>query len=310
LYREVATPRKMRLEDESALTSSKLSPMTRFNLLNLLPSFFLLFPGRFSNYVRACDSPDPSSGCIHMEIKEPSRPNISFAFDFKSGYSYGSSTNTVSAAYINGGSNKLISDAQGRPSDFEALHFEYDADGIHKIMHHEPKAGDQTFNFASGTKIFQVESKDDRGSWNRAIYTYNSSGDPSEIKFLGEENNVDGKKIAKEDITVSLVFYPDKPSIDKGNALVCWFFSNYIYAFYRDNFVFGQHLPKNITGTVHTTKFSTSGEASDAGSVTIENNYSYEFDGVGRPVAVKILSTIMGHPRPVRTFVISYSNCP
>ena len=284
--------------------------MTRFILLNSFLSFLLFFPGRFSNDVVANDSPDPSASCIHMEIKDPKRPNISFAFDFKSGYAYGSSSNQVSAAYINGGNIKLISDAKGRPVDFETLHFEYDADGIHQIIHHEPKTGDQTFSFVSGTKVFQVESKDSRGSWNRAIYAYNSSGDPSEMKFLGEENNVEGKKITKEDITVSLVFYPDKPSIDKGNALICWFFSNYVYAFYRDNFIFGQHLPKNITAAVQATNFGTNGEASDAGSVTIENSYSYEFDGVGRPVKVNIQSTIMGHQRPLRTFVISYSNCP
>jgi hypothetical protein len=284
--------------------------MTRFILLNSFLSFLLFFQGRFSNFEVANDSPDPSASCIHMEIKDPIRPNISFAFDFKSGYSYGSSSNQVSTAYINGGNIKLISDAKGRPVDFETLHFEYDADGIHQILHHELKTGDQTFNFVSGTKVFQVESKDSRGSWSRAIYTYNSSGDPSEIKFLGEENNVEGKKIKKEDITVSLVFYPDKPSIDKGNELICWFFSNYVYAFYRDNFVFGQHLPKSISGTVHTTKFGTSGEASDAGSLTIENSYSYEFDGAGRPVKVNIQSTMMGHPRPLRTFVISYGNCP
>ena len=134
-----------------------------------------------------------------MEIREASRPNISFAFDFKSGYSYGSSSNKISAAYINGGKINLISDGQGRPVDFETLHFDYDADGIHKITNNEPKIGDQTFSFASGTKIFQIESKDNkRSSWSRAIYTYNSSGDPADIKFLGEAYTIEGKKEKKK----------------------------------------------------------------------------------------------------------------
>jgi len=258
----------------------------------------------------AYNSPDLPAGCIHMEIKEASRPNISFAFDFKNGYSYGSNSNKVTAAYINGGNINLISDGQGRPVDFETLHFEYDADGIHKITKNEPMKGDQIFSFASGTKIFQIESKDNkRGSWSRAIYTYNSSGDASDIKFLGEDYTIEGKKEKKEETTVSLNFYPDKPSLDKGNALLCWFFSNYIYGFYKDNFVFGQHLPKSITGTIQTTDFKTSGEAGEVRTFSIETNYSYDFDNLGRPVAVKIQSSIMGHPRPVRTFVISYGNC-
>jgi hypothetical protein len=284
--------------------------MTHFNLLNLISSFLLFFPARFSNYSMAFNSSDPSANCIHMEIKEPNRPNISFAFDFKNGLTYGSSSNLVSAAYINGGTNRLICDVKGRPADFESLHFEYDADGIHQITHNEPKTGDQTFSFASGTKIFQIESKDRKGSWNRAIYNYNSSGDPADIKFLGEDYTIEGKKEKKEEITVSLIFYPDKPSLDKGNALLCWFFSNYIYAFYKDNFIFGQHLPKSINGTIQTTDFKTTGEAGEVKTFPIENSYTYDFDNTGRPVAVKIQSTIMGHPRPVRTFVINYSNCP
>jgi hypothetical protein len=43
-----------------------------------------------------------------------------------------------------------------------------------------------------------VESKDSRGSWNRAIYTYNASGDPADIKFLGEDYTIEGKKEKKK----------------------------------------------------------------------------------------------------------------
>jgi hypothetical protein len=284
--------------------------MTSTNLSILFSSFFLFYAFPFSNHPVAHHSPAPRANCIHMEVKEAGRSNISFAFDFKNGYSYGAASNLISAAYINGGNKKLTTDGQGRPIDFETLHFEYDAEGTHRITNNEPRTGDQTFNFISGNKIFQVESKDSRGSWNRAIYTYNASGDPADIKFLGEDYTIEGKKEKKEEIAISLSFYPDKPSVDKGNALVCWFFSNFIYAFYKDNFVFGQHLPKTITGTVQTTDFKTSGEAGDVRTAAIENNYSYDFDNLGRPVAIKILSSIMGRQRPLRTFVISYGNCP
>ena len=283
--------------------------MANINILSLFLSLMLFIPFRFSDKMMTYIYRDPSANCIHMEIKEPNRPNISFAFDFKGGYAYGSSSNSVSAAYINGGNKNLVSDAKARPVDFETLHFDYDADGIHQITRHEIKTGDQTFSFASGTKLFQIESKDSRGSWSRAIYTYNASGDPSEVKFLGENYNAEGKKVKKEALTASLIFYPDKPSLDKGNPLICWFLSNFIYGFYKDNFIFGQHLPKNISGTLQATDIKTNGEAGETRTLPIDNSYSYEFDNQGRPVAVKIIATIMGHPSPVRTFVISYNNC-
>ena len=284
--------------------------MANFNTLSLFLSLMLFIPFRFSDKMKTYIYHHQSANCIHMEIKEPNGENISFAFDFKGGYAYGSSSNQVNAVYMNGGNIKLVTDAQGRPIDFETLHFDYDADGIHQITWNEPQKGVQTYSFASGTKIFQSESKDSRGSWSRAIYTYNSSGDPSEVKFLGEDYNAEGKKEKKEDLTASLIFYPDKPSLDKGNPLICWFLTNYIYGFYKDNFIFGQHLPKSISGTMHETDFKPSGQADETRTVQIDHSYSYEFDSMGRPVAVKILATTMGYSRPVQTFVISYNNCP
>ena len=267
--------------------------------------FSFEFPFNFSRK----GSLNYSGDCKHMEIAMENKSQRYYSFDFSKGYTYGSSNNQVSMVGLNGGNLKFSVDTKGRATDLENLHYEYDEEGIHRITSNGRRFGDQTFDFSSGNKLFKAESKDSRGSWSRAIYTYDNNGDPVDIKILSEENDNNQKKVRSEKVTATLSFYPDKPSLDKGNVVMASCLSNLCYALYRENLIVSQHLLKHMTVAFTATTFNNSGGELGTNSFTNESDYSYDYDTQGRPSNMHISSSAMGHTIPSRTFLIKYSNC-
>lgn len=255
-----------------------------------------------------------SAPCQSVEIKQG---KLSLSFDFKNGYTYGNALNIVSKFAQNGYSLKMTFDSKGRPTallpiiaeESGAIHFEYDESGINRITTDESRSGSQVFNFSNGSQIFMAESKNSRGSWSRAMFTYNSKGDPAEVKILSEENNANQKKEKKDEVSAILTFLPDKSSLDKGNAFMASMLSNYIFGFYKNNFIFSQHLPKHITVTYNVTEYDDEGKERGSKTFINELDYSYNFDGLGRPISIGVNATAMGNTLPTRTFLISYNNC-
>ena len=249
----------------------------------------------------------PSASCKHVEISMEKEKNRYYSFDFKKGYVYGSNSNQVVGVGMNGGTLKFAVDAKGQVTDMETLHFDYDEEGVHRITNTNKRFGDEVFDFSTGNKVFKVESKDGKGSWSRGIFTYDNNGDPVTIKMQSEEFDSNQKKVRAEDMTATLSFFPDKPSLDKGSVVMASMISNLLYAFYRHNMIVSQHLLKHILVSFTVTSYEI-GDPQPK-SFTNESDYVYDFDEQGRPVKILINSSGMGHTIPTRTFIVNYSNC-
>lgn len=276
-------------------------------LLALQAGSFLLFSFSIPFIHSKTATVHPSASCKHVEISLENEKNRYYSFDFKQGYVYGSKSNQVIQVGMNGGPLKFLVDAKGRVTDLETLHFEYDEDGVHRVTTTNKRFGDEVFDFRTGNEVFKAESKDSKGSWSRGIFTYDNNIDPVSIKIQSEEYNSSQKKVRAEEVTATLSFFPDKPSLDKGSVAMASMVSNLLYGIYRHNLIVSQHLLKHIRVSFTITSFEI-GDPQPK-SFTSESDYVYDFDGEGRPVKIHINSSTMGHTVPNRTLVVNYSNC-